>query len=158
MPDKLLQLDVITFSSQETEALAAQIGKQLTGGEVIELVSDLGGGKTTFVRGLVKGMGSEDLVSSPTFTISQIYNSGDIQLRHFDFYRLQEAGLVGYEIGEDFNNPHIVTVIEWSSIVQHLLPKDRMTIYFSKINENGRKLIITYPKKLDYLVPMKFGL
>src|SRR3989344_5721785 len=94
----------LSTSSAETENLASKIGRALKGGELIELVSDLGGGKTTFVRGLAKGMGSRDHVSSPTFTICNTYkvksksSHAAQELWHFDFYRLHEAGLIEHEL------------------------------------------------------------
>jgi tRNA threonylcarbamoyladenosine biosynthesis protein TsaE len=137
----------------ETEQLAAQIGRKLKGGEVIELVSDLGGGKTAFVRGLARGMGSHDHVSSPTFTISQIYQAGDLELHHFDFYRLHEAGIMAAEIAELLGDPKIVVAVEWSDIVQHVLPVDRLTIKLTLTGEEGRKLELSYSPKLAYLLP-----
>jgi len=81
-------LRITSESPEATEQLAEAIGRRLTGGEVIELVSDLGGGKTTFVRGLARGLGSADVVSSPTFTVSKVYKADKLELHHFDFYRL----------------------------------------------------------------------
>lgn len=86
------------FSSDSTDAtikLGEQLGRNLKGGETIEFLSDLGGGKTTFITGLNKGFGSEDPVASPSFTISYTYSrQNKKQLHHFDFYRLEDAGIV----------------------------------------------------------------
>ena len=76
-----------------TETYAEKLANRLVGGEVIELVGDVGAGKTTFVRGLAKGLGSTDHVSSPTFTVEQVY-TGRLTLYHYDFYRLPDAGVV----------------------------------------------------------------
>jgi len=86
--------------SEDTERLGELLGRRLRGGEVLELRSDLGGGKTTFVRGLVRGAGCHDRVSSPTFTLSRVYKSKDFEIHHFDFYRLQDPGLVANELAE----------------------------------------------------------
>src|SRR6185312_5854101 len=83
-----------SISSDNTSDVAMKIGRKLQGGEVIELISDLGGGKTTFVRGLAKGMGSQDTVRSPSFTLSNEYRSGKLTLYHFDFYRLEDPGIM----------------------------------------------------------------
>jgi len=112
----------------------------LKGGEVIELVSDLGGGKTTFVRGLVRGLGSEDKVASPTFTISKLYKKDKLEVHHFDFYRLQEAGIVADELAEIAGDPLTVTVIEWGGAVQHVLPEERMTVTIALNPDGTRKL------------------
>ncbi len=88
-------------SEQETKNLATKIGASLAGGEVFELVGDVGAGKTTFVKGLAKGLTVEDDVQSPSFTISRVYDARDgIQLAHYDFYRLYDAGIMANEIAE----------------------------------------------------------
>jgi len=133
--------------------LAEQIGKRLKGGEVIELVSDLGGGKTTFVRGLAKGMGSEDKVASPSFTISREYKAGGKTLYHFDFYRLQDPGLVANELAEVVNDPEAVVAVEWANIVEDVLPAQKVTVAIKATGETARELTYTYPKELTYLFP-----
>lgn len=139
-------------SSEETERLAEKIGASLKGGEVIELISDLGGGKTTFVRGLARGAGSKDRVASPTFTISRVYETGDKEIHHFDFYRLGEAGLIGEELAEVLGDPHRITVVEWADIVQDVLPTQRLTITIAKTPTDGRELTFRAPLALDYLI------
>lgn len=124
----------------------------MKGGEVIELISDLGGGKTTFVRGLARGMGSTDRVASPTFTISRVYEAGSRELHHFDFYRLGEAGLISEELAEVLNDPNIVTVVEWANIVQDVLPNKRLTIVIEKTPTDGRVFTFRSPESLQYLV------
>src|ERR1700712_1196496 len=104
-------------SLQATLDLAAAIGMKLKGGEVIELVSDLGGGKTAFVKGLARGMGSTDVVRSPSFTISNQYKAGSKTLYHFDFYRLFDPGIMRDELAEILQDPNAVVVVEWASIV-----------------------------------------
>ncbi len=141
--------------SSVTEQFGEQIGKLLRGGEVIELVSDLGGGKTTFVRGLARGMGSPDHVASPTFTISREYVAKGPTLCtmvHFDFYRLADAGLMEHELNEVIGDPKIVTVVEWGKIIEHVLPPERLTIKFEPIDGDQRKITMTYPYSLEYLV------
>lgn len=144
--------EIITNSAEQTEQIAEQIGKRLRGGEVLELVSDLGGGKTTFVRGLAKGLGSSDHVSSPTFKISNIYKAGSLELHHFDFYRLGEAGIVADEFAEIIEQPNIIAVVEWGAVVSDVLPAERITITFKLRGETTRQLIISFPNKLSYLV------
>ena len=139
-------------NSKQTEDLGRQIGKRLRGGEVIELISDLGGGKTTFVHGLADGVGSKDNVASPTFTINRLYKGNAINVQHFDFYRLSEAGLMADELAEIIDDPTNVIVIEWAQIVHDLLPGARLTINFINIGENERRLELTYPEALNYLV------
>lgn len=141
-----------TKSSEDTEKLGAKIGRKLKGGETIELISDLGGGKTTLVRGLVSGVGSDDLVSSPTFTISNLYKTKSLEIHHFDFYRLSEAGLMEYDMEEELDQPDSVVVIEWSDVVAHVLPENRLTIKIESKAHEGRTITLTYPDSLKYLV------
>jgi tRNA threonylcarbamoyladenosine biosynthesis protein TsaE len=145
-------LQIVSTSTGDTAQLAESIGAKLRGGEVIELVSDLGGGKTTFVRSLAKGMGSSDKVGSPTFTISREYKAGDLTLHHFDFYRLGEAGIMSEELNEVINDDKAVVAIEWAGIVADVLPSDRLTIRITATGETERIFDITYPEKLAYLL------
>lgn len=117
-------------------------------------MSDLGGGKTTFTRGLVRGTGSSTNVASPTFTISKVYQAPKFEIHHFDFYRLGEAGIVGDELHELLGDPGVVIVVEWADVVQHVLPEERLRIEISRVasNEDARELLITYPFSLAYLV------
>ncbi len=141
-----------TASPEETEHIARVFASRLRGGEVIELVSDLGGGKTTFTRGLVAGLGSHDHVASPTFTISREYSGGQLYVYHFDFYRLPEPGVIADELAEVIGDPKSVVVVEWADIVHDVLPEDRVRIEITVTGETARKLDITYPETLRYLV------
>ena len=132
--------------------LAASIGSQLRGGEVIELTSDLGGGKTAFVRGLAQGMGSDDKVASPSFTISREYKARDLTLHHFDFYRLSSPGVVGRELAEMLEDPKAVVAVEWANIVEDVLPADKLSIRINTTGELSREFVISYPEKLAYLI------
>lgn len=137
---------------KQTEAFARKIGSKLRGSEVIELVADLGGGKTTFVRGLADGIESNDHVSSPSFTICNEYMGKNLQLIHFDFYRLEQAGLIANSLVEFLGRPAVVVVIEWADIIKQTLPEKRLSINFKVINETSRQLKLTYPQSLSYLL------
>ena len=142
----------ISDASEDTEQLAEKIGKSLRGGETVELVSDLGGGKTTFVRGLARGAGSTDKVGSPTFTISKVYDAPSFQIHHFDFYRLPEPGIVADELAELLHDSKVVIVVEWGDSVQHVLPDERLTISLQQTPEGKRQLDFSVPEELSYLV------
>lgn len=144
-------LKVTTNNAAETERFGETVGKRLRGGEVIELVSDLGGGKTTFVRGLARGFGSADRVSSPTFTISHEYTADDRTLFHFDFYRLHEPGIVADELAEAEHDPNASVVVEWGDIVADVLSANRATIAIKALSESERELLITFSDTLSYL-------
>lgn len=143
---------LVSQDAAQTEQFAESIGARLRGGELIELVSDLGGGKTTFTRGLARGADSQDVVSSPTFTISKVYETPKFQIHHFDFYRLPNAGLASHEVEDLFDDPKVVIVVEWGGVVEHVLPDTRVTINIERTGDEGRKLLINYPDDLAYLV------
>ena len=107
---------------------------------VIELVGDVGVGKTTFVRGLAEGLGVKDLVTSPSFTISKEYAlPGGGSLIHYDFYRLKEPGLMMDDLMEKINNPQNIVVIEWGESVAELLPENHVKIEI-EYGEKGREI------------------
>ena len=143
-----------TISSEETEKIGEQLGQQLRGSEVIELMSDLGGGKTTLTRGIVRGIGSADHVSSPTFTISKVYKSPRLYVHHFDFYRLNEPGLVAHELADTLGQNDAVTIIEWGEIVRGVLPEQRITVELKRISESERQISVTVSKDLEYVLPV----
>jgi tRNA threonylcarbamoyladenosine biosynthesis protein TsaE len=133
--------EISTTGSEATQAVAGRLAKLLRGGEVIELASDLGGGKTTFVQGLARGLGYDGEVASPTFTLSRVYNvSGGRELHHYDFYRLGDSGIVGSELADNLGDPAIITVIEWAGVVEASLPADRLHINFEVTGDTDRLL------------------
>lgn len=145
-------MNTTTLSADQTMSLAEKVGARLRGGECIELISDVGGGKTTFVRGLARGAGSLNHVASPTFTISKVYNAPNFKIVHFDFYRLPEAGLIEHEIEEAVQDGNDVVVVEWSNIVQQVLPDQRLQVEIVTAAENSRQITFTCPAELEYLI------
>jgi len=141
-----------TSGADITEEVAEKIGSRLKGREVIELISDLGGGKTTFVRGLAKGAGSKDHVSSPSFAISKTYQTDGFTLQHYDFYRLNEAGIMAHELSDIAKDDNKVAVIEWGDIVRDVLPHDRMTVTINNLGDELRELVFELPEELSYLM------
>ena len=141
-----------TETLDQTQSLAEALGRVLRGREVIELISDVGGGKTTFVKGLAKGLDISDTVQSPTFTISRIYNGRDnLELHHFDFYRLNEPGVVADELAESLAQPNVIVAVEWGEIVHDVLPPHRMTIHLTSLGETERKITISTPAGLEHI-------
>ena len=130
-------------SEKETKELAARIASHLKGGEVFELVGDVGAGKTTFVKGLAKGLGIEEDIQSPSFTISRLYDARDgLQLVHYDFYRLTDPGIMANEVSEMTHDDKTITVIEWAAIVEGVLPENRYTISFQSPSETQRSITL----------------
>lgn len=141
-------------SSGDTFELGEALGRNCRGGEVFLLTSDLGGGKTTLTKGLAKGLGSQDVVTSPTFTVEQVYKGSNLTIHHFDFYRLAEGGIVSEELAEALRDAQNVVVVEWGEVVAGVLPEKLVTIKLENVagDENRRKITITYPEELSYLV------
>jgi tRNA threonylcarbamoyladenosine biosynthesis protein TsaE len=130
-------------STKDMDDFGIKLGAILVDGIVIELIGDVGAGKTTLAKGIAMGMGVEDNVQSPSFTISQVYEGHDnLRLAHYDFYRLKDAGIMKDELSEVVNDPKTVTLIEWSEIVQGVLPEDRLTISITPLAETTRELSI----------------
>lgn len=122
---------------------------------VVELSSDLGGGKTTFVKGLARGAGSQDTVTSPTFTLNQIYQAKNgTKIAHHDFYRLSEPGIMADELAESLQDDKTITVIEWGGIVEDVLPTERITVEFKLVSSNSekRQIVFNYPESMGKLI------
>ena len=140
-------------TAEETKMLAAEIGRSVKGGEVFAFHSDLGGGKTTFVKGLAEGMGVKDVVQSPTFTLSQIHKAAHgLELHHFDFYRLNDAGVMRAELAESLTQPGAVVAIEWGEIVHDILPADVIDIKLAMQDDDSRVISIGLPPKHHQLL------
>jgi tRNA threonylcarbamoyladenosine biosynthesis protein TsaE len=132
-----------TESVDATQDLAARLGELVQGGDVLCLSGDLGAGKTTFTQGLARGLGIEEPVSSPTFTIIKEYDDGRIPLYHMDIYRLGEAAVhedLGYD---EYFYGEGVSVIEWSEYLDDLLPEDRLLAHITIAEGGGRTLQFT---------------
>jgi tRNA threonylcarbamoyladenosine biosynthesis protein TsaE len=143
-----------SLSSAATFEIGGQLGRNCRGGELIVLSSDLGGGKTTFTKGLARGLQSTAVVNSPTFMVERVYPCRDnISLHHFDFYRLTEGGTVARELGEVLEDPKALIVVEWGDIVSEILPIEHIKIVLERQanNEDARHITITYPKKFAYV-------
>lgn len=136
-------------SEAETKAFGVTLGRHLKGGEVIELVGDVGAGKTTLVKGIALGLAIDEDVQSPSFTISRVYDGRDnLQLAHYDFYRLSDAGIMADELHETLHDPHTITIIEWADIVDGVLPENRLRISITAPSETARTLSIEGPEAL----------
>ena len=132
-------------SADDTFALGRMLGESCTPGDIILLNGDLGVGKTIFSKGLGKGLGIEEPISSPTFTVLQIYEEGRLPLYHFDVYRIadvEEMDEIGYE---DYFYGDGVCLIEWASLIEEILPEQTISITIEKDLEQGfdyRKITI----------------
>lgn len=137
-------------SPEETFALGKRLGEQAKAGEIYCLDGDLGVGKTIFTQGFAAGLGIEEPVNSPTFTIVQMYEDGRLPFYHFDVYRIgdiEEMEEIGYE---DCFYGEGVCLIEWADLIQEILPPDVIAIEIEKNLEKGfdyRKITISDPEE-----------
>ena len=134
-------MEFITNSPQETEALGQKLGQKLPAGTVIAYRGDLGAGKTAFTRGLARGLGIQDPVTSPTYTIVNEYLGGRVSLFHFDMYRLHSADDL-FDIGwDDYLERQGICAVEWSENVAEAL-EDPLTVTICKTGEESRKITL----------------
>ncbi|HBI74317.1 MAG TPA: tRNA (adenosine(37)-N6)-threonylcarbamoyltransferase complex ATPase subunit type 1 TsaE [Lachnospiraceae bacterium] len=125
-------MKIDSFCSEDTYQLGVRMGKQAKKGDIYCLNGDLGVGKTVFTQGFAKGLGIEEPVSSPTFTILQEYESSRLPLYHFDVYRIEDV-LEMEEVGyDDYFYGDGVCLIEWAERIQEILPMNYITITIKK--------------------------
>ena len=126
-----------TYSPEETHALGKRLGEEAKPGDVYTLVGDLGVGKTVFTQGIAEGLGITEPVSSPTFTIVQVYEEGRMPFYHFDVYRIgdiEEMDEIGYE---DYFYGDGLCMIEWANLIEEILPERRSEVTIEKDLEMG---------------------
>lgn len=142
--ERFMRID--SHSEKETYELGKKIGQNAQAGQVYTLIGDLGVGKTVFTQGLARGLGIEEPVNSPTFTIVQIYEEGRLPLYHFDVYRIgdvEEMDEIGYE---DYFYGDGICLIEWANLIQEILPEHYTEILIEKDLEQGfdyRRITVT---------------
>ena len=134
-----------TNSPEETFALGEKIGTEAQPGQLYTLIGDLGVGKTVLTQGIAKGLGIEEPICSPTFTIVQVYEEGRMPFYHFDVYRIgdiEEMDEIGYE---DYFYGQGLTMVEWANLIEEILPDPYQQITIEKDPEKGfdyRKITI----------------
>lgn len=135
-------IQFISHSTAQTEQFATEFAHQLRPGDLIACRGGMGMGKTAFARGLARGLGLADEVSSPTFALVQEYTNGNIPLYHFDMYRiLDEESL--YSTGFfDYLTQQAVLFIEWSENITSALPADHITLTLNRIDDDTREIIV----------------
>lgn len=131
---------MILRSEEELIAFGRELGERITAPCVIELIGDVGAGKTTFTRGLAQGLGVAESITSPSFTISKSYAYKNGVLSHYDFYRLPDPGIMSENLAESIADPHTITVVEWANTIQDILPPNRL-IYEITTNDDGTRTL-----------------
>ena len=138
----------LTNSPEQTEEVGAALSKVLSPGTVIAYRGDLGAGKTAFTRGLARGLGVTDPVTSPTYTIVNEYLGGRMPLFHFDMYRLHSADDLWDIGGEDYLARGGICAVEWSENVADAM-EDAITVTIEKLGEDSRRITIEGGENLD---------
>ncbi len=134
-------MEFITHSPEETEKIGEALAKSLQPGTILAYRGDLGAGKTAFTRGLARGLGCKETVTSPTYTIVNEYLGGRLPLFHFDMYRLASSDDL-WDIGwEDYLDREGVCAVEWSENVQDAM-ENAVTITIEKLGETTRQITI----------------
>jgi len=143
-------METITNSTEETEQLARKIADRLRPGDVLALYGDLGSGKTTLTKFLVKALGFKDKVQSPTFIMARVYETNESlredisrlnRINHLDLYRLQDKKeLENFGIEEYFDEPSSITIIEWAEMAEDYLPRKTIKVEFTELGDTKRKI------------------
>ena len=136
------KINLLTDSYEDTMKLGFDFSKNLEAGDIVGLIGDLSAGKTTFIKGILKGLGYKYTVSSPTFTLINNYEA-ELDVMHVDFYREKRPErwrLIGLD--EYLYSNDCITIIEWGNLHLDLLPEDILIIKFSHMDENKRKIKI----------------
>lgn len=126
-----------SYGAEDTFAIGEKLGREALPGQLFTLTGDLGVGKTVLTQGFAEGLGIQEPVNSPTFTIVQVYESGRLPLYHLDVYRIgdpEEMEEIGYE---DYFYGGGVCIVEWADLISELLPPEHMQITIEKAPEKG---------------------
>ena len=132
-------------NSNETIALGERMAADLRTGDVVVLNGDLGAGKTTFTKGIAKGLGIKEIIKSPTFTIIHEYQDGRIPLYHMDAYRLENGGAEDLGLDEYFDGDG-VSVVEWAQFAEDELPDEFLAITFKRTDDESKRILTFDPR------------
>ena len=141
-----------SHSEEETEKLASEIARTLPPGGTVLLRGNLGAGKTVFSRGFARGLGCDDTLSSPTYTIVQEYDIPETGRRfyHLDLYRIaDEHAALGFGVDEFLSDPEAWTLLEWPVRIKGILPPEVIKLSIEKISDEERKISLEFPKNMD---------
>lgn len=143
------------YNVDDTTKLGIKLGKLLNAGDIVCLTGDLGVGKTHITKGIAQGLGINDTITSPTFTIVNEYEGGRLKLNHFDVYRVNDPDEI-YAIGfDDYIFSDAASIIEWANYIEEILPDDLLHIKIEKDltkGENYRKITLTpYGERYNYI-------
>lgn len=117
-----------------------KLAQSLQAPQVLELLGDVGAGKTTLTRGIATGLRVQEPVSSPSFTISKEYQGEKYRLVHYDFYRLNDPGIMAEDLLDSVSDNNTITIVEWGESIRDVLPENRLRITIKNLDENTREV------------------
>lgn len=133
-------IKTIIKTEQDLINYGENLVKSLPKNATVELLGDVGAGKTTLTKGIARGLKIKDEITSPSFVISKHYHSKDQSLVHYDFYRLADPGIMADDLAENLADENTITVIEWADTVENFLPENRVKIVI-KLNDDNTRTI-----------------
>lgn len=131
---------MLIHSETEMIEYGKKLAQSLQAPQVLELLGDVGAGKTTLTRGIATGLGVQEPVSSPSFTISKEYQGEKYRLVHYDFYRLNDPGIMAEDLLDSVSDNNTITIIEWGESIRNVLPENRLRITIKNLDENTREV------------------
>lgn len=135
-------MGMIIKNEAEMLKFGEKFAKDLNFPAVIQLIGDVGAGKTTFTRGLAKGLGVSEAVTSPSFVISKRYAGEKADLIHYDFYRLDDPGIMVEDLADSLSEENAVVVVEWGGSVEGLLPENCQKIEIKLLEDGSREVLL----------------
>ncbi len=139
-----MKIEAITKSDAETILLSEKLGRHAKPGDVFAVTGDLGAGKTVFAKGIARGLGIQDEITSPTFTLLEVYE-GRLVFYHFDLYRIEKKDEFINLNFEEYWEANGVSVVEWADKAEGLLPLTSISVYIEYLSENERRITVEYP-------------
>lgn len=131
---------MLIHSETEMIEYGKKLAQSLQAPQVLELLGDVGAGKTTLTRGIADGLGVQEPVSSPSFTISKEYQGKKYRLVHYDFYRLNDPGIMSEDLLDSISDDKTITIVEWGESIRDVLPENRLKITIKNLDENTREI------------------
>lgn len=131
---------MLIHSETEMIEYGKKLAQSLQAPQVLELLGDVGAGKTTLTRGIADGLGIQEPVSSPSFTISKEYQGKKYRLVHYDFYRLNDPGIMSEDLLDSISDDKTITIVEWGESIRDVLPENRLKITIKNLDENTREI------------------
>ena len=131
---------MLIHSDAEMVEYGKKLAQSLQAPQVLELLGDVGAGKTTLTRGIASDLGVQEPVSSPSFTISKEYQGKKYRLVHYDFYRLNDPGIMAEDLLDSVSDSNTITIVEWGESIRDVLPENRLKITIKNLDENTREI------------------